>query len=200
MLKTNPPETEAELESGSELPSEIPSNGSQPETFCDSQPATSSEFEDLDQQWRSKLLRLAWVIVRDWSLAADAVQNSFLTLHQKWSQIPPENRIGWLVKTVQYSAHNLRRAYSASQPLNEGLVVSDPMENPLHRIDREEQFESALGQLSEIQRQVVQFKLVEGLTFQEIADRLKIPLGTALSRMRLALEKLRTVLKEPIDE
>ncbi|MFO0940553.1 MAG: sigma-70 family RNA polymerase sigma factor [Pirellulales bacterium] len=152
---------------------------------------------------RSKLQRLAWVIVKDWSLAADAVQNSFLTLHQKWHQIPPENRIGWLVKTVQYSAHNLRRAQSASEPLHEALTSqpSDPNGRAVSdRLDLEEQMQWALSQLTELQREVVQLKLVEGLTFQEIADRLHIPLGTALSRMRLALERLRTTLKDSPNE
>ncbi len=152
---------------------------------------------------RSKLQRLAWVIVKDWSLAADAVQNSFLTLLQKWSQIPPENREGWLVKTVQYSAHNLRRAQPTSERLNE-VLVSQPHDlggsTVGNRLELEEQMQFALSQLTDLQREVVQMKLVEGLTFQEIADRLSIPLGTALSRMRLAMERLRNTLKESPNE
>lgn len=153
---------------------------------------------------RSKLLRLAWVIVRDWSLAADAVQNSFLTLHQKWGQIQPEHRTGWLVKTVQYSAHNLRRSRSTSERLAGDLfnqTQSDVDTDLPSVIEVEEQVQLALLQLPALQRQIVQLKLVEGLTFQQISDQLSIPLlGTALSRMRLALAKLRSVLKETPNE
>lgn len=200
MVQSKPPDTEAELESGPELSS----NGSQPEpTQRNPQSAISIEFEQLDQQMRSKLQRLAWVIVKDWSLAADAVQNSFLTLHQKWHQIPPENRIGWLVKAVQYSAHNLRRAQSTSEQLHDAMTWQPFDQNSSaigSRLDLEEQMQWAMSQLTDLQREVVQLKLVEGLTFQEIADRLSIPLGTALSRMRLAMERLRTTLKESPNE
>jgi RNA polymerase sigma-70 factor (ECF subfamily) len=37
----------------------------------------------------------------------------------------------------------------------------------------------------------LKLRIFEDRTFAEIAEQLQIPLGTALSRMRLALEKLR---------
>ena len=188
------------MESGSDLTS----NGPEPSIPTQaSQSAFSNDFEELDREMRSKLLRLAWVIVRDWSLAADAVQNSFLTLHQKWGQIQPEHRTGWLVKTVQYSAHNLRRSRSTSERLAGDLfnqTQSEVEADAPSGIEVEEQVQLALQQLPPLQRQIVQLKLVEGLTFQQISEQLSIPLGTALSRMRLALAKLRSVLKETPNE
>ncbi len=46
------------------------------------------------------------------------------------------------------------------------------------------------------QLQVVQLRIYEEQTFQEIARRLELPLGTVLTRMRLALKKLQTSLRE----
>jgi RNA polymerase sigma-70 factor (ECF subfamily) len=47
---------------------------------------------------------------------------------------------------------------------------------------------------------VVHLKLWEGLTFGQIADLLGIPLNTAASRYRYALDKLRERLRPLYDE
>jgi len=48
--------------------------------------------------------------------------------------------------------------------------------------------------LSPEQSEVIRYRFFEGLTFQEIADRVEIPLGTALSRVRAAILRLKREL------
>jgi RNA polymerase sigma-70 factor (ECF subfamily) len=163
-----------------------------------SQSESSAEFEALDRLLSSKLQRIAWVILRDWSLASDAVQAAFLTLHQKWGEVLPEHREGWLVKAVQYSAHNIRRSQTNHDQLPDLLFKrhSDDRLSDDGIAERLEQLKAVLNQLPSDQQQIVRLRLVDELTFKEISSRLGIPLGTALSRMRLAIEKLRTVMKD----
>lgn len=52
----------------------------------------------------------------------------------------------------------------------------------------------ALALLSPEQRRVIELAYFEGLTHVEIAERISQPLGTAKSRIRLAMEKLRDAL------
>ena len=59
---------------------------------------------------------------------------------------------------------------------------------------------AALGELPPDQRAVVHLKLWEGLTFEQIADLLGIPLNTAASRYRYGLDKLRERLRPLYDE
>ncbi len=59
---------------------------------------------------------------------------------------------------------------------------------------------SALGELPADQRAVVHLKLWAGLTFEEIAATLEIPLNTAASRYRYGLDKLRARLRPLYDE
>jgi RNA polymerase sigma-70 factor, ECF subfamily len=58
----------------------------------------------------------------------------------------------------------------------------------------------ALGELPSDQRAVVHLKLWEGLTFEQIAAALDIPLNTAASRYRYGLDKLRDRLRPLYDE
>lgn len=61
-------------------------------------------------------------------------------------------------------------------------------------------FADAMKTLPDEQRTVVQLKLWDGLTFEEIAETQGIPLNTAASRYRYALEKLRTLLRPLYEE
>jgi RNA polymerase sigma-70 factor (ECF subfamily) len=51
-----------------------------------------------------------------------------------------------------------------------------------------------LGRLPETQRQVLELAYFDGLTQTEIAERVKEPLGTVKTRMRLGLERLRSFM------
>jgi RNA polymerase sigma-70 factor, ECF subfamily len=59
---------------------------------------------------------------------------------------------------------------------------------------------AALGELPPDQRAVVHLKLWEGLTFEQIASALDIPLNTAASRYRYGLDKLRGRLRPLYEE
>ena len=59
---------------------------------------------------------------------------------------------------------------------------------------------AALGEIPADQRAVVHLKLWEGLTFEQIAELLGIPLNTAASRYRYGIDKLRERLRPLNDE
>jgi RNA polymerase sigma-70 factor (ECF subfamily) len=61
-------------------------------------------------------------------------------------------------------------------------------------------FDEAMKTLPDEQRTVAQLKLWDGLTFEEIAEAQGIPLNTAASRYRYALEKLRSLLRPLYNE
>ena len=54
----------------------------------------------------------------------------------------------------------------------------------------------ALSGLPESQREVIMLAYFEGFSQSEMADRLNQPLGTVKTRVRLAMQKLRTILDE----
>jgi RNA polymerase sigma-70 factor (ECF subfamily) len=58
-----------------------------------------------------------------------------------------------------------------------------------------ERVRDALERLPEPIRDIVVLRIHEGLKFAEIANRLDVPLGTVLARMRSGLGKLKSILK-----
>jgi RNA polymerase sigma-70 factor (ECF subfamily) len=73
-------------------------------------------------------------------------------------------------------------------------------DEPLLRLEAVQAVRDALEQLPPEQRRVVQMRIYEEKTFARIAKELKIPIGTALGRMRAALIKLRARLDERATE
>jgi RNA polymerase sigma-70 factor (ECF subfamily) len=73
--------------------------------------------------------------------------------------------------------------------------AAGPAEEPLLRLESVELVREALEELPPEQRQVVRMRIYEEKTFAVISKELKIPLGTALARMRSAVMKLRDKLQ-----
>jgi RNA polymerase sigma-70 factor, ECF subfamily len=158
----------------------------------------------------SKMLeRYAWAIVRDWSLATDVVQTSFVALARFGGDVAPEARKSWLFRVAHREALRVRerqKPYNQQSQLAASAVLETQAIyelNPLSKMAAQEEAEDLIEKinlLSVEQQQVLRLRFFENKTFAEIACALQIPLGTALSRMRLALERLRSMSNENEDE
>jgi RNA polymerase sigma-70 factor, ECF subfamily len=71
-------------------------------------------------------------------------------------------------------------------------------EDPGHsaeRRDDEAQIQASLGQLTEVEREVVLLHFYDGMTLAQTAETLEVPLGTVKSRLHAALTRLSGLLK-----
>lgn len=158
----------------------------------------------------SKMLeRYAWAIVRDWSLSADVVQTSFVVLARFGGDVAPESMKNWLFRVAHREAirvRNRQKPYNQTSQQVASIVFETHATyetGPLDRmtdLEAAEDLKSKLRMLSPEQLQVLRLRFYENKTFAQIAEALQIPLGTALSRMRLALERLRSMSKETKDQ
>ncbi len=151
----------------------------------------------------SKMLeRYAWAIVRDWSLAADVVQTGFAALSRFGGDVAPEARKSWLFRVVHREAVRVRdrqKPYMQSSSDSTSSVFEKRTSYEIHPLskmaDQEEveQLTRLIGELPKEQRDVLRLRFFENMTFAEIAETMQTPIGTALSRMRLALARLRAL-------
>jgi RNA polymerase sigma-70 factor, ECF subfamily len=176
-----------------------------PDRMDNNQPEPESSveqvIESLHAEFSATLLRLGWSILRDWGLAADAVQETFRIFAEKRETIPSQQHRGWLFKTVQFQALNIRRA-RLRREIQAGRLREDTsgyvVDSPSQRSELSEQVDAvkaAIELLPEDQRRIVKLRLGDEKGFAEIAKELNLPLGTVLSRMRLAIAKIRSRLQ-----
>lgn len=142
-----------------------------------------------------RLRRYARSLVGDRYVAEDLVQD---TLERAWNKFslwrPGSDLRAWLFTIM----HNVfvnearRRRYEIEQLMEEVPPV-------LVRATQSEQLElrdvdRVLRSLPVDQREVLLLVAVEQLTYQEVSNALKIPIGTVMSRLSRARERLRQLL------
>jgi RNA polymerase sigma-70 factor (ECF subfamily) len=142
---------------------------------------------------------LARRILRDQTLAEDAVQEAFLTVWRGAARFVPERSRAstWVLMLVHRRAvdlvrHSQRRRV---EPFDSAPEEADPQaaDLPLQRLERE-RVRNALAKLPEREREAIELAYYGGFTQSELADRLGEPLGTIKSRMFTGLRRLRELL------
>src|SRR6266852_486674 len=146
---------------------------------------------------------LALRILRDESLAEDAVQEAFLTLWRTSTRFVPERGKAstWILTLVHRRAVDLvrreeRRRADAIDQAPEQVSRDAVDEEALLRLQRE-RVQDALRKLPDQQREAIELAYYGGFTQSELAERLGQPLGTIKSRMFMGLARLRELLGEP---
>ena len=144
---------------------------------------------------------LALRILRDPSLAEDAVQDAFLAAWRTAVSFDPGRGKAstWLLTLVHRRAVDVvrREERRRADPLDADPVASGEStdETAEVRSDRR-RVQAALAELPPDQRQALELAYYGGLSQSELAERLGVPLGTVKSRMFVALSRLRDLLGE----
>ncbi len=138
----------------------------------------------------------------DVTTAEELAQETLLTVWRKAGLYSGEK--GSATTWIFTIARNLRidrlRREVAWQPLpedNEERPSEDPApDEELSQRERQARVQKVLAELPPDQSEVVVLSYLEGLSHSEIAERLKLPLGTVKSRMRLAYQKVRDAVED----
>jgi len=147
-----------------------------------------------------ELRRFVLGVVRDHGLADDVMQATYLKAVERGHEARAETAKGWLFRVAYHEALGARRR-QASRDKNQRRLAgfrprdaSGPDEG-LIRGETVAAVRKALGGLSEDQKRVVLARVYEEKSFAEIAGEFGLPLGTVLTRMRRALEKMRRTMR-----
>jgi len=136
----------------------------------------------------------------------ELLQRTFQRLLESGRDVAPGAVRSWLFRVAYNEAmHDGRRRGVERRGLDRvvaervaaaGSTSPDPPWAEAVRSETVARVRSALGQLPPEQRQVVEDRIYSGKTFAEIAADRSMPLGTVLTRMRLALGKLARALRD----
>jgi RNA polymerase sigma-70 factor (ECF subfamily) len=166
------------------------------------EPGDPSQLHRLVVDHGDAVYRLALSVVRDKQLAEDIAQD---TLMKAWLALPTLRDQGSIRGWVLRIAHNT----SISSLRARRAIVVDPHELPESTVPADGsvearvqsdavvgEFLAALDTLDELSRSIVVLRELEGLTYDEIAEVLNVPLPTVKTRLLRARRRLGSTLRE----
>lgn len=147
-------------------------------------------FDALYARYRDWVVAVAHRFTGNGEDALDVLQETFSYLLRKRSHLYLSARMTtFLYPVVKHLALAARRKRGRYRSDDEALEALAADSNPTP--DSTSELIAAVRALSEPQREVLLLRFVDGLSLQEIAETLSIPLGTVKSRLNHAVAALR---------
>ena len=143
------------------------------------------------------LRRYARLLTGDASKADDLVQDTLERACVKWSLWKPGSALrGWLLSLM----HNLYMNQLRDWRHDDGHAalddVPEPAHEPMSRAGERLDLEQALVALPPGMREILLLVTVEEYTYAEAAAILGVPVGTVMSRLHRARERLRELMND----
>lgn len=160
-------------------------------------------FSELVRNYGQGVVHVIYRMCGDQQVAEDAAQETFI---QAWLRLgsfrPGTSLRNWLYRIAVNTAIDMLRKEKRILPdAVEELQLQDPRPGPealATNSERAAKVQEAVLSLPEASRAVLVLREYEGLSYQEIADALEIPVGTVMSRLNYARKLLREKLEVPL--
>jgi RNA polymerase sigma-70 factor (ECF subfamily) len=166
--------------------------------------ASSDRQQSVDllvRKYGERLYVHAYCILKDAQEARDVVQEVFIKAMREPRFFDADFKMqAWLYRVTRNLCFNLvrdrrrRDGILASVPRSEEFLA-DPIE-VVFGSERQEEIIQAIGQLTEDHRTILLLRYYEDMSYAEIARALSIKLGTVMSRLSRARDRLLSVLGE----
>jgi len=171
-------------------------------------------FDRLVLKYRARVVELAMRYTRNSADAEDAAQEAFIRAYRGLQQFRCESAFyTWLYRIASNCARNLLKA--RSRDLINGTVELPDEQNAADPPARLQDLETpeeltltdeirgmvgaTLEKLSEAHRAVITLREIDGLSYQEIASEMSIPVGTVRSRVFRARDIIDRQLRRVYD-
>jgi len=168
------------------------------------QTGSQEAFEELMTRHQERVFKYIYLVVRNESLANDLFQDTFVKVIMFIKQrryVENGRFLSWVIRI----AHNVMMDnFRKEQPevsihrqdhpfdLLNNVRLSDPsIEEDLIQQQLLSEVKEMITYLPDSQREVVQMRFYDDMSFKEIADKTGVSINTALGRMRYALINLR---------
>jgi RNA polymerase sigma-70 factor (ECF subfamily) len=162
-------------------------------------------LDELFRRYRGVAYRVAYRLLGREADALDAVQDGFVNALTHLHRFSGRSSFKtWLMRIVCNAALDIGRQRKRAErfpqapddpsPDRFGPDDHPPADSGLMRADLRRIIDSALARLPEAQRQTFVLHVEGELTYREVADTLGISIGTVMSRLFYARQKLKTLL------
>lgn len=175
-------------------------------------------FEEIVRKYQKKMLNISFRIIGNSDDALEVAQDAFVSAYRNIGRFRGSARFStWLCAiVVNLSRNRVKQVRTRMQ--REQLTLDDPAEDEgryrknepasgglnalevLEKKERDRKMQECIDSLGAEFRETLVLRDMEGFSYEEIGDMLKIAGGTVRSRLSRAREALRTCLKKNTGE
>ncbi len=156
-------------------------------------------FDQLYRQLSSAVFGLAKIVIRDPAQAEEVAQETFLQIWVEASRFDSSkgSALGWVMTLTRRRAIDRVRSAQSSRHRDMASYLTgferdhDSASERFHQRQEIDQLRLSLQLLTRVQREALILAFFGGLTYQEVSITLGIPQGTAKTRIRDGLTRLR---------
>ena len=151
---------------------------------------------------QESLFRHAAAMLGDRDAASDLVQESFVKAFTRLHTCDPERFAAWLFRILRNRCKDwLKNHRQRTAPLHDDAHVARDGDDPVRTLERTELgrvVNAALLRLPGAQREAFLLKHVDGLSYEEMAERLETGVSALKMRVMRAREALQEILREVV--
>lgn len=133
--------------------------------------------------------------------AHDVVQDAYVRAFRFFDSFRGENAKAWLLTIVRHTAYSWLRQHRAQEfsplPDPDTVDVPEPAQNPEVRVAQkatQEWLRRAMEDIPLEFREVIVLRDLEGFSYKEISDMTGLAMGTVMSRLSRARDRLQAAL------
>ncbi|MEM0962549.1 MAG: sigma-70 family RNA polymerase sigma factor [Bacteroidota bacterium] len=132
--------------------------------------------------------------------AADAAQNALVKVWRGIADIPTDRQRAWVARVARNASLDLIRRRTSRPAPGRGEAISEPAcaapspEAETEASDVRTEIERAVNALDEPYRSILVLREIEGLSYNEIADALDLPLNTLKVYLMRARRRVRAAI------
>ena len=157
-------------------------------------------FEALNERYRPRLYRYALHLLNDPQEANDVAQETLLKAYLEPAIFTDSFNIRpWLFRVTTNLCYNLTRNSGRRRALLQETLSQDPGDltetsDTLIHEEMLSQVRQALSAMSDRDRHILELRYYRDLSYLEISDHLSCPIGTVMSRLSRARDRLHDVM------
>jgi RNA polymerase sigma-70 factor (ECF subfamily) len=173
----------------------------------------SAAFDVLVRKYQHRIVALVGRYIADWSECQDVAQDTFVRAYRAIGSFRGDAQFyTWLHRIAVNTAKNYLAAHNRRPPTDDVEVAdaehfdsgsrlrdTDTPERELMRQELEQTVMTAVNALPEELRVAITLREVEGLSYDEIAQKMGCPIGTVRSRIYRARDAIDAQLRPLLD-
>jgi RNA polymerase sigma-70 factor, ECF subfamily len=155
------------------------------------------------REYGGAVFAMAKRVISDPTMAEEVAQDAFVVLWRRPGAFDPERGplLAFLLGVTRNKAVDLVRKEESARRTTASLLAEaeatskqPPANEEMVEAERRQDVKDALSRLSEVQREAIVLAYFGGRTYREVAEELGIPEGTAKTRLRDGLTRLRELM------